>query len=177
MKPLSNRFFSFFCLLTVFTIPVFSTSAGGKVTPGPSGSTTAPQKNDDDKLFPYPIPADLPIPKKSERVSRSFRSQSLHYTFGCSETSSEIISFYRDQLPKLGWKTTVTSASENKSGPLQNLLGKKEADGQKKSCEIRIVPIAPGTLLSGEGTFSNPPFQSYVVIRYSDPALVAKPIN
>lgn len=174
-----SRYLLFFFLLLAFpTIQILSmappTALAAEKKPRPTS------QSDEDKLFPYSIPADLPVPEKSERVHRSFQSKTLTYTFGCRVGSFEVISFYRDQLPKRGWKTTVTFASENKAGPLQNLSGKKEEDGRQKSCEIRIAPIGPGVTVmgsSGEGTVSNPPFMSYVIIRYTDPALVPKPVN
>jgi hypothetical protein len=162
-----------FAVLGIQILTPLSTRAlAGGLKPLPS------EQNDEDKLFPYPIPADLPIPEKAVRLRRSFNSSTLNYTFGCAEGSPEIISFFRDQLPKRGWKTTVTSASEDKAGPTQSLSNKKEEDGRKKTCWIRIVPIRPGVTMTGsDGEFSNPPFKSYVTIQYLDPALVPKPLN
>lgn len=169
--PLGVLFLVFFSIEILTSVP--KAVLAGEVKPQPFG------QNDEDKLFPYPIPSDLPIPEKSERLRRSFGSSTLNYTFGCTEGSSKVISFYRDQLPKLGWKTTVASASDNKSGPYQRLSGKKEEGGRQKSCSITIAPIDPGTTLTGgiDGTVSNPPFKSYVSIQYTDPTLVPKPVN
>ncbi len=178
-KMKTKSYFSVaFLILPFLTIPVLNISLSAAKAPAVAANRTdTGQKEEEDKLFPYPIPLDLPIPKNSERLGRSFQFQTLSYTFGCTQSSSDVITFYRDQLPKLGWKTTVTSASENKFGPIQVLSGKKEEEGLRKSCELTIGPVTPGTTKGGESRVSNPPFQSYVNIRYSDPALVAKPVN
>jgi hypothetical protein len=94
---------------------------------------------------------NIPLPPRSEVVSRAGSSDALQITFRSAETPENVLAYYRVVLSKGGWSLESDTPDAQGAAALYALK-----DGHPLWVRISAVPGEPGSLVQVSGAVVEP---------------------